>query len=427
MSMAKLKKKLQRLKFNLRKGVFQFLPGVVHIGRRALTRRIMLYGRPWVEKQFANDADGRLAFERELLAQKLFAGRPWLMPMEERGPRTLAMPRFSDEQRLDIAAKSMNEAERLDAAQQAVHAAWEIFERGYAHRDLHAKNFFWMKGQLILTDLETIEAYPESAAPAFPESYDIVARGLPSPHSTGNMCYTADREMSLRRVLGVPFERAVEAVHRTLKDRLREESATFKTASARHVLRAERIYCSFRLPFLTVPGEEVQRNSERRFKRFGIDEKTLRGRRLLDLGCFFGAMTFESQQFQPASSLGIEYDVAKVEVARSISRFNGLKDIEFRTGDVDLLEPESLGGKFDVVFCLAINRHVKDPDHLYELLGRVTGDVLFFEGNGGTDVDDAQQRLRQAGFKTVNFLGMSDDDCLPQNNNRPLFVARRSE
>ena len=146
---------------------------------------------------------------------------------------------------------------------------------------------------------------------------------------------------------------------------------------------------------------------------------------MLDLGCNCGAMTLEAQQFQPAFSLGIEYDAEKIAVARSVARFNGLKNLEFRAGDVDILEPENVGGKSDVVFCLAINRHVKNPERLYESLGRVTGGVLFFEGNGGTEVDDVLQRLRAAGFVSVDFRGMSDDDCLPKNNNRPVFVARR--
>ena len=420
-----LKRKLKRLKFKLRKAVFQFLPGVLHVGRRALTRAVLMHGRPWIEKAFSDNADGRLAFEREMLAQKLFKGRPWLMPMVERGPRKLAMPRFSEAQRLDVALPLMSESERLDAAQQAVHAAWEIFDQGYAHRDLHAKNLFWVQGQLIVTDLETLEAYPPESVPAFPESYDIVARGLPSPHSTAHMCYTSGHEFALQRTLQVPLARALETVQQTFKDRLRTESATFKTASDRHTLRAERIYGSFTLPHLSVGAEEVQRNSAGRLAKFGVTAEILRGKRLLDLGCFCGAMTFQAQEFQPAFSLGIEYDAAKVEVTRSIVRYTGVRNMEFRQGDVDLLEADKLGGDFDVVFCLAINRHVKDPARMYQLLGRVTGEVLFFEGNGGTDVEDARQRLQGAGFKKVDFLGMSDDDCLPSNNNRPLFVARR--
>ena len=423
--MAKLKKKIKRLKSSIRKRVLGFVPQVLRIGKRALRRGTLRYGQPWFEKQFSDDADGLRAFERELLAQKLFKDRPWLTPAVERGPRCLAMPRFRDEQRLDLAAPRMNEATRLEVARQALLAAWEIFDKGYAHRDFQGENLFWVNGNLMVTDFETLEPYPPADAPAFPESYDIVARGLTSTHSKGPIGYASDHSLALQRLLGVPFDRAIASVHDVLKEHLREQSLTFKTAGERHVVRAERIYGSFVLPYLTVAAEEAQRHSARRLEKFGVGAELLRGRRLLDLGCNCGAMLFEARQFQPAVSLGIEYDAEKIEVARAVARFNGLNNIEFRAGDVDALEPETVGGTYDVVFCLAINRHVKNPERLYDFLGRITADTLFFEGNGGTSVEEVLQRLREAGFKTVDFIGMSDDDCLANNNNRPGFVARR--
>ena len=56
-AMGKLKKRIKQIKFSIRKRVLKFFPDVFHIGRRALMRGILLYGQPWVEKEFANDAD----------------------------------------------------------------------------------------------------------------------------------------------------------------------------------------------------------------------------------------------------------------------------------------------------------------------------------------------------------------------------------
>jgi hypothetical protein len=39
-------------------------------------------------------------------------------------------------------------------------------------------------------------------------------------------------------------------------------------------------------------------------------------------------------------------------------------------------------------------------------------------------VDAVRNRLSSSGFHDVEFLGMSDDDCRPENNRRPLFLAR---
>ena len=423
--MSRWKKRLKKWRFSLRKRLFKLVPDVMHIGRRAFVRGILLSGQPGLEKHFSMNAEGKLCFERELLAQQLFGDRPWLVPVVKRGARTVATQRYKEEQRLDHAAQGMDEATRLDAARQALRIAWEIFNAGYAHRDFHARNLFWVNGRLMATDFETLEPYPDGQVPAFPESYDISGGGLPSPYSTGNMNYLRDRSYALQQVLGVPLDEAIQGVHESLQDWLREESLSFQTGKDRHLTRAERIYGSFQLPHFSVPADKVQRNSGRRMERFGMKLEMIEGKRILDLGCHCGAMLLEAQRFRPASSLGIEFDAEKVEVARAVSRYNGLRHVEFRSGDVDTLEPDSLGQRYDVVFCLAINGHVKNPDRLYQLLGQVTGERLFFEGNLGTDVDAVLAKLRQAGFASVTSIGMSDDDCVPKNNNRPMIVAQK--
>jgi hypothetical protein len=241
------------------------------------------------------------------------------------------------------------------------------------------------------------------------------------------MCYIKDRALSLQRVLGIPLSQALQGVHELMAERLREESLSFQTVGDRHLTRAKRIYGSFELPCFKVSPEKVQRNSARRMERFGMKPGMLDGLNVLDLGCHCGAMLFEAQRFNPAFSLGVEFDAEKIEVARAVARFNGLATVQFRTGDVDRLEPEELGRKFDAVFCLAINKHVKNPDRLFQLLGRLSEKLLFFEGNSGTDPEEVNRRLREAGFASVDYLGLSDDDCVPKNNSRPMFVARKPQ
>ena len=57
-------------------------------------------------------------------------------------------------------------------------------------------------------------------------------------------------------------------------------------------------------------------------------------------------------------------------VANRVARFCGLKNVMFRHGDIDNLSPDY---KHDVVMCLAMEAHVKDPKRLYRLLGEVSG------------------------------------------------------
>jgi hypothetical protein len=85
----------------------------------------------------------------------------------------------------------------------------------------------------------------------------------------------------------------------------------------------------------------------------------------------------------------------------------------------------TLGGKFDIIFCLAIEAHLKNKQRLYRLLNKVSSDMVFFEGNSTTDPMEVQNALLNNGFRTVEFIGFCDDDCLPSNNNRPLLIARK--
>lgn len=217
-----------------------------------------------------------------------------------------------------------------------------------------------------------------------------------------------------------------EATARALKEELRAASASFRKGKSRHFLRTRgAIYCAFSTPALTVRREEAQRDAAQRLRRFGITQGLVRGKSVLDLGCNNGAMLFELSNFGPARGLGVEYDGDKVDLASRIAAFAGLTALEFRQADVDALDAGELGGPFDIVLCLALEAHVRDPRHLYALLASVTGGMLYFEANASTPPKQVERELRSAGFTVVDFLGTCDDDVVPRNNRRPMFVARR--
>lgn len=414
-----LKRKLNQYS----KRVMIKLPGVFHIGRRALLRTTKMYGVPAVVKCFDNSPEALLGYENDLLSQELFASSPWMTTMVKRGRRKLVMTRYQESSRLDIVAAEFDQSERREAAHQAVRAMWDIFNRGYAHRDFHARNLFWKNGQIKVTDFETIKSYPAGEMPAFPDCYDLTGQGLASPFETANMGYSSDHPLALQQVLGVPVEEAIDGVREYLKERLREASLAFKTHDKRHYCKATRIYSSFKLPHFEVLPDQAQRNCSRRLQAFRADEKSMKGKSVIDLGSNIGGMLFESQKFSLKRSLGVEYDADKVAVSNDIVRFSGLRNVEFIQGDIDQLELEDVQGPFDVAFCLAIERHVKDVPRLYQFLGKVTSEKLFFEGNAGTDIEEVSKALLEVGFRKIEQLGLSDDDCLPENNVRPILVA----
>jgi SAM-dependent methyltransferase len=246
------------------------------------------------------------------------------------------------------------------------------------------------------------------------------------------MCYGNPDARSLRSVLGVSLEEALDGFRAKLISEMAEACTSFMRTRAdfgvpaqRHQSKDGLVYCSIELPTLTVHPDQAQRNSTRRFEQFGIGARDFVGLSVLDLGCNIGAMSFGAQVRGAAQVLGIEFDDAKVEIATRIARFSGLANTRFRQGNVDQLSAEDLGGLSDVVFCFAIDEHVDNPKHLFQLLGDVTGQTLYFEGNAGSDALAVGHRLRAVGFRSIEQLGVSDDERIAANNCRPLIVARR--
>jgi 2-polyprenyl-3-methyl-5-hydroxy-6-metoxy-1,4-benzoquinol methylase len=214
------------------------------------------------------------------------------------------------------------------------------------------------------------------------------------------------------------------AVAAGLRDSLRRESASFRKKSARHKLRTrDAIYCAFYTPRFSVGREEAQRDADQRLQRFGITADEVRGKRILDLGCNSGAMLFQLSNYGPAYGLGIEYDAEKVALARRIASFAQIENLEFRAADIDSMQAAELDGPHDIVLCLALEAHVKDPAHLYDLLAATTRGNLYFEANASTPPDEVRAKLEQAGFSKVGHIGVCDDDIVPKNNRRPLFTA----
>jgi hypothetical protein len=145
----------------------------------------------------------------------------------------------------------------------------------------------------------------------------------------------------------------------------------------------------------------------------------------MDFGSNIGGMLFSIQKYNPRNCLGIEYDPDKVLVAQQIAAYNGLNNVKFIQGDIDLTNIQDLGGPRNVVFCLAVEAHVKNPKRLFELLSQATTEILYFEGNSTTKPKQAKKALLNAGFRKVRVLGKSRDDVIASNNCRPLLIATK--
>ncbi len=397
---------------------------MLHTGDRAYCRRITIGGQECVKKVFATSSVGQQAFASEKCAQALFGACKWMAPWLETGPNWFVRPLYPENSRLDHSAALLDEPTKREISGQVLSIILDLLVAGVAHRDLHAYNLFHVHGGLKLIDFEGMTSYSDTHRQRFSECYDITGHGLESPFRTGNMGFMADHVASVSRVLGAELDEAITELKRILREELHKASLAFQTGKRhRHSCKAQRTYSSFSLPRLTVEPSEAQRNSARRFTRFQVTDDAFKGKRLLDLGSNIGGMIFESQRFSPMECLGIEYDADKVAVSNRVAVFTELEHVRFLENDIDYLSPQAIAGPYDVVFCLAIDSHVKKRKRLYKLLGEVTSEVLYFEGNAHTNTSEVSLRLSAAGFKKIESLGLCDDDCVSTNNCRPLFRA----
>ncbi|WZY01055.1 methyltransferase domain-containing protein [Bacillus sp. FSL W7-1360] len=395
---------------------------LIHHGFHSITFPFSRSDERYMLKHFLNTTEGNTFFETEKLAQSLFHMFPWCPSWKWHTTRIFVTKMYPPAHRLDKIALHMTEADRENVLGQLMSAVLDMYTTGYAHRDLHAENIFFHENKVRLIDYSFMERYT-GAPPPFWESYDITGAGLPSPYNTQHVCFLKQTfAASVSKTLQASLEDAKIALQKELIKALTLASVTFHSQGKRHLPSVFRPYSSFILPDLHILPEKAQRNSTRRLQQFGITVDDLENKTLLDLGSHCGGMIFESQKLKPQHSLGVEFDDDKVHIAKKIAAFSHLKNVHFMQADIDHITIADIN-KADVVYCLSIVSHLKDPDRLYSLLGSVTKQLLLFEGNARTNSSDVKMKLKAAGFKKVTFLGYCDDDAHPAYHCRPLFKA----
>ena len=189
---------------------------IIHIGRRCYSFIQVVHGQEYVKKVFIRTPDGRQSFANERFARKVFADYKWMTPCVRFGRNWclqywLLCPMYPREARLDKLAFNLSRPKRRHIAGQALAIIHDMYRRGFAHRDFHARNLFYVDGQLKLIDFETMTAFRLDERPPFIQSYDITGQGLESPFHTGHMGYASRIPYSVASVLGIDIKEAVDA------------------------------------------------------------------------------------------------------------------------------------------------------------------------------------------------------------------------
>lgn len=390
---------------------------------RSTSELIEKDGKLYIKKTFIDTIDSTSAFKTEAYAYKRFQKYSWCPKLIEQGADYLITEYLPNEYRLDQ-YKGKKDKSLLG---EILWCILDIYNEGFAHRDIHSKNIFVTNTGIKIIDFETI--IPQEKSVDFYESYDITGLGLESPYQTQNMGIMNKLEYSFSSIFNIKSVDEIKAVlNERVKQQMLDSSITFQSkryVDSRHTLQTSNIYSTFNLKHIKVSAENGQRNTLKRFERFGITDTLIKNKIVLDIGSNIGGTLLGIADRNPLKMIGWEYDADKVNTANKLAGYNGIHNVEFICKDIETIVVNDKLPQFDVVFCLAVVEHLKNKEHLFKILGKVCGQILFFEGNAHTDIDFVTEQLKLNGFSKIDYLGFSDDEKNQQNNNRPLFIANR--
>lgn len=124
-----------------------------------------------------------------------------------------------------------------------------------------------------------------------------------------------------------------------------------------------------------MPGPQPRNHPHNRWAKFAPHfPADMRGIRALDAGCADGYIAIELAK-RGANVLAVDAAGNMIERLRWAAGTLGLSNLEARVGKVEDLSGDE---RFDVVLCLALLYHLKDPLRGLESLSRVT-DTLYLE------------------------------------------------
>jgi acetyltransferase-like isoleucine patch superfamily enzyme len=387
-------------------------------------------GKKAIKKTFENNDEALKAFENEKNRYIDFKSSSWLPDVYEIGSNYLVLEYIDNNYRLD----QLNITEYpIDRKQELlgniIVCLLDMYGKKIAHCDIHSKNIFITSKGIKIIDFETSQKLNENID--FFDSYDITGQGLDSPYNTNNRCVLADRDYSLKKLFNIKDKQHLKSLFNDyLLEQLYTISGSFftrKNDQKRHNLKNRYIYSTFDLKHLKVDEHVGQRNIKKRLKKYGITIETIKNKNVLDIGSNIGGILFEINKMQPKIALGLEYDADKVEISKRLKILNCREaNLSFQRADVESDSfLKDFTNKYEVVFCLAVIEHLSKKDLFIQKLSEICLDKLYLEGNSGTDVDYVKTKLLEVGFKSVDFIGYSDDEKNKNNNNRPLFIAKK--
>ena len=126
---------------------------------------------------------------------------------------------------------------------------------------------------------------------------------------------------------------------------------------------------------------------------------SLRGRRVLDLGCNAGFWALEAIEAGADFVLGVDAQQVYLDQANLVFEAKGVAPDRYRFEQCDVFD-HVFAEQFDVVLCLGLLDHVARPFELFELMAGVGAEVIV--------IDTEVSRARASIFELTRLYGTSD-------------------
>jgi tRNA (mo5U34)-methyltransferase len=132
-----------------------------------------------------------------------------------------------------------------------------------------------------------------------------------------------------------------------------------------------------------VPDPGMLNRHEQRRRYFfdallGLTAGTLRGRRVLDLGCNAGFWSLLALEAGAEFVLGIDARASHIEQATLVFEAKQLERARYRFEQGNVFTHE-IAERFDVVLCLGLLEHVAKPVELFELMDGVGAELIVLD------------------------------------------------
>lgn len=382
-------------------------------------------------KTFSSSIEGTESFLSEVKAINIFKKYAWFPKVISISGKSILYEYIPNMYRLDQIGQFLTKNEKKIIGKKILNILLTMYVHNISHRDIHSKNIFYFKNNVILIDYEYI--IENVNCEDFFDSYDIIAKNHKSPALTNEMCLLNNSAYSLKHILNINNIKDIqESLQEEILDQLRKCSNSFFTRKhlidGRLFIQNNLIYSTYDLKYTNVNEILAQRSAKKRLENFCIKTDCIKGNSVIDLGCNTGGMAFEIAKLNPKYILGIEYDLEKIQVSEKIHALN-CKNSNIKFIKLDL---EGVGftnefnKNFDIVFCLAVIGHIKNKSEFMKKIFSICKKILYFEGNGNTTKNELELLLLSAGFSDIKFCGYSNDEK-DNNNMRPLFIAKKCE